>query len=179
MDQRRVLEELRASEVVRRRTAAEYLAQQGVFTEAIIPLIHAASDQDDEVQQWAASALEDMGRPDEAIADPLGMILDDPDPNRVYWAATLLGRLGERAAAFADRLGEVVGSDRPVAARQRAAWALEKIGPAAQAALPHLRRAAESDDPRLVHLAHDAIEAIGAALIAETRFDESGDRAVP
>jgi hypothetical protein len=45
--------------------------------------------------------------------------------------------------------------------RQRAAWALGKIGPAAKAALGTLKRAAGQGDERLARLAKESLESIG------------------
>ena len=44
--------------------------------------------------------------------------------------------------------------------RQRAAWALGEIGPAAAAAVPTLQKAAGDPDPRLARLAQEAIDQI-------------------
>ncbi len=78
-----------------------------------------------------------------------------------YWAATLLGRLQAQAAGTVSPLTAALAENRPLAVRERAAWALEQIGPAARDALPALRQAAASKQPRLARLANEAIAAIG------------------
>jgi HEAT repeat protein len=47
------------------------------------------------------------------------------------------------------------------AIRERAAWALGQIGPKAKSAIPALRDAAGTKQPRLSRLANEALAAIG------------------
>jgi HEAT repeat protein len=54
-----------------------------------------------------------------------------------------------------------VESSTELSVRQRAAWALGKIGPAAAAARGTLKRAVGQGDERLARLANEALEAIG------------------
>ena len=88
-------------------------------------------------------------------------LVDSPDPLAAYWAITLLGRSGKNAAEAVAVLVACVESSADLSVRQRAAWALGKIGPAAGAARGTLKRAAGQGDERLARLANEALEAIG------------------
>jgi HEAT repeat protein len=55
----------------------------------------------------------------------------------------------------------VLESDADLPVRERVAWALGEIGPAAKAAAPALTNAAESTDARLSRLAKKSLESIG------------------
>jgi HEAT repeat protein len=160
MNTSKIAEELLAGDVVRRRAAAEHCAQHGVESAAVVALVRASGDPDESVREWSVSALEEMGSPDVGLVMQLLSLLNNPDENVGYWTATLLGRLGESAAPASAKLGEVVAGDLPIGVRQRAAWALQQIGPAAKDVLSQLLRAAESDDPRLARLAISAIRAV-------------------
>jgi hypothetical protein len=84
----------------------------------------------------------------------------DVHPDVGYWAATLLGRLGKQAAPAVPVLARVVCGGVDLTVRQRVAWALGQIGPAAAEALAALQQAATSDDLRLARLAQQAIDLI-------------------
>ncbi len=79
-----------------------------------------------------------------------------------YWAATLLGRAGQAAAPFAVQLEQAaLDATHPVAARERAVWAIGKIGPAASQTSEGLRAlAANPGSPRLGRLADSALESV-------------------
>ena len=62
--------------------------------------------------------------------DDLRLLVDGGEQS-AYWAATLLGRLGEEAAAAAGPLGQSLTQSFHASVRQRAAWALQRLGPAA------------------------------------------------
>jgi HEAT repeat protein len=127
---------------------------------AAVALVEACGDPNESVREWATAALEGLGPPnDEDVASLTGLIRHQA-ADVAYWAVTLLGRAG---AAAGQSAGELAGAlrDHPAAAvRQRAAWALGKIGPPAAAALDELKTAAASDDPRLARLAKRAIEQV-------------------
>jgi hypothetical protein len=116
---------------------------------------------DDETAKWAVAALEDLGPPSAADIPTLIKLVDSTDPLAAYWAITLLGRSGKNAAEAVAVLVACVESSADLSVRQRAAWALGKIGPAAAAARSTLKRAAGQGDERLVRLANEALEAIG------------------
>lgn len=144
-----------------RARAAEQLSRAGEDAKAAaVPLVRAARDDSEEVREWATSALEELGAPSRDDLPALANLLEDQNADVGYWAATLLGRLEDKAAAAAANLAAVVSGSEDIAVRQRAAWALGKIGPGAAVALDALRQAADSDDARLARLARQAIAAI-------------------
>jgi HEAT repeat protein len=153
-------EDLLSADVQRRRQAAANLAQNGVQSASVTALIRAAGDEDEVVREWAVSALEDMGAPDASLLMGMVEMLDEPNEDIAYWAVTLLGRLGKPAAPAVAKLGSMVCSQRSLAVRQRAAWALQQIGPDAADALAALQMVSQSDDARLAPLARAAIDAI-------------------
>jgi len=146
-----------------RRTAAENLSLAGEEARAAaVPLVRAAADDDEIVQEAATAALEEMGPPDPAEVAELASLLEDESADTAYWAATLLGRLGSEAAPAVDRLAAALEGSRPLNVRQRAAWALGKIGPGAASAQPALQAAAAAADPRLSRLSAAALENIAS-----------------
>ena len=64
-------------------------------------------------------------------------------------------------AAAAPALIDALQGAAEQAVKERAAWALGRIGPAAKTAVPVLREAAASKQPRLSRLATEALAAIG------------------
>ena len=153
---------LNAVELAERADAAEQLAYLGEEARpAAVPLARAAGDPDETVREWAAAALEEMGPPDAADAAALAELLDGT-AEAAYWAATLLGRLGAGAATSVARLEAVLDDNPSLAVRQRAAWALGKIGIAAKPAERSLRKASASDDPRLSRLASRSLAEINS-----------------
>ena len=145
-----------------RAEAAELLCRVGTgAVAATLPLVEACGDDDSRVREWAVAALEELGPPPAEIIDHLTEIAASPEPLSAYWAATLLGRAGRDAAAAVPALATCVASAEDMAVRERAAWALGKIGPAAAAARGTLKRAVGQGDERLARLANEALEAIG------------------
>lgn len=154
--------QLESEDAQARSNAAELLSRMGEeAAPAAAALVQACGDPDDQLREFAVAALEDLGPPPaEAIGRLVGLVAHDA-PLVAYWAATLLGRAGEDAASAVPALALCVDSTAELSVRQRAAWALGKIGPAAAAARDALARAARQDDPRLARLAAEAIEEIG------------------
>ena len=153
--------ELRSAEVARRRAAAEALGREGADV-AVIALLDACADADEQVRELANAALEELGPPPLEVADQLAERLNGPELTG-YWAATLLGRLGDAAGPWSNALGQTLhpSSGSPHAAnRQRAAWALGQIGPAAEVAVAALEAASQGDDARLAKLATRALQEI-------------------
>jgi HEAT repeat protein len=154
-------QELNSSDPVRRRQAAEGLAQLADGARnAAVELARACDDPDEVVREWVVAALEQLGppRPDDALA--LTSLVHAPAADVGYWAATLLGRLEGAASTAVAALGQAVAEHPQAAVRQRAAWALGRIGPAARDAAGTLQAAAASDDARLARLASRALEQI-------------------
>ena len=154
--------QLASTNAEHRAVAAEQLSQAGEdAAAAAVPLVAACGDADDRVREFAVAALEDLGPPLAADIPTLIKLVDSPDPLVAYWAITLLGRSGKTAAEAVAVLVACVESSADLSVRQRAAWALGKIGPAAGAARGTLKRAAGQGDERLARLANEALQAIG------------------
>ena len=127
-------------------------------------VVRLAGGRDDEVRMWAAEALEVAIVPQRAEVSELIEILATADDGECcYWAATLLGRLGDAAIDAVQALESCVSNCLFLPAREQATWALSQIGPAAVAAVPTLREAAEVAPPRLQKMATEAIRIIGDA----------------
>jgi HEAT repeat protein len=141
--------------------AAEALCQLGREAQpAAVALVRAAGAGDEAARGWVVAALEEIGSPSAGQIDELVQLLDDPAGDVRYWAVTLLGRAGAAAAAAVEAIVALLRHSPETATRERAAWALGKIGPRATLAEPALRLAAESNEPRLSRLAKSALVAI-------------------
>jgi len=158
MDAHNWIGELSSHDVAARRGAAEALSRAGADS-AVLPLLGACSDPDEQVREWAHAALEALGPPPRDIAPRLAETLDQPGSTG-YWSATLLGRLREDAAPWAGALGQACGKNPDLAVRQRAVWALGQIGPAARDAIPALEAASQDADARLAKLSREALQKI-------------------
>jgi len=127
---------------------------------AAVALVTACADEDEAAREAATAALEELGPPATVDAPRLAALLPDEQADIAYWAATLLGRLRATASEQVPQLVAALESHPAVQVRQRAAWALGQIGPAAGEATDALRVAAGSDDPRLARLAEQALAQI-------------------
>lgn len=158
----RWVNDLSATEPARRVAAAEHLARLGEGARgAVVPLARATGDASEPVREWAVAALEGVGAPDAEDVTALRQLMLEPTHDDVaYWAVTLVGRLGENGSPAVPELITLLDQAEVVAVRQRAAWALGRIGPAAAEARPALQQASGSDDPRLARLASAALEQI-------------------
>lgn len=131
--------------------------QAGV-TVAVLRLI---TDPDESTRHWAGTALGQVVWPAPHELDELIALLRQTCDGEVeYWTATMLGRLGVAAARAAGPLAGVLLDSACLAARERAAWALAEIGPAARSSLNALRQIGEDDPPRLQRLAQMAMESM-------------------
>lgn len=158
----RLINNLNSSQVGVRAEAAEQLAQQGdAAAPAVIGLLRNVGDSDETVREWSVAALEGLGTPSVDDLDALIDQIDAEQPDVGYWAATLLGRLEADAAPAVDALARAAAGHPESQVRQRAVWALGKIGPAAGNAVPVLKQAAQSSEPRLARLAEQALTQIG------------------
>lgn len=144
-----------------RLTAAETLCRAGEAARpAAVSLVRGCDDVDSQVRDWCVAALEELGPPPETAVPDLTALLAS-GPLAAYWAATLLGRAGQAAGSAAVALGESLAAGIDPAVRQRAAWALGKLGPTATAARGPLAAAANDPDERLARLAAAALAALG------------------
>jgi len=155
--------DLKSADAPVRAKAAEELAHlvEGAQP-AAVPLVLATSDADESVRQWATAALESLGPPRPSDVGKLAELLADSRLDVAYWAATLLGRLETGAGGGVPNLAKALQSHPESAVRERCAWALGQIGPAACSALASLNRAAADPHPRLSRLAKQAIEQISS-----------------
>ena len=153
---------LSSADAAARCEAAEGLARHGEEAgPAAAALARAAGDEDETVREAAVWALEELGPPPLDQLDQLAGLLSSAEADTAYWAATLLGRLEDHAAAAVPALSQALAPSVALPVRERAAWALGKIGPSAAAAREALTAAAGADEPRLSRLAQKALGGIG------------------
>ncbi len=154
--------DLSDADPAKRAQAAEELSRLGPQVAPVaVVLVQACGDESEEVREYAVAALEEMGSPAIEDIEMLAALLSDSKADVGYWAATLLGRLEADAASVVPALATAVSGAGDGVVRQRAAWALGRIGPSAAPALDALKEAAASGDPRLARLAQQAIRQIG------------------
>ena len=152
-----LIADLSAPDDAARIAAAEQLQNRPDAVAAAVPLVHATGDANEQVREYATSALEDMAPPaEEDIATIMGL-LGNSSPEVAYWAATLLGRCGSKAAASVEPLAATMLGAEAATVRQRAAWALGEMGAQAGPARSALEQAAQSDDRRLARFATAAL----------------------
>jgi HEAT repeat protein len=152
---------LAAGEADERAAAAEALCHMGAeAAPAVLALVTACGDDDERVREWAVAALEEIGPPPAAAIPGLVVAAESTLPLAAYWAITLLGRAQEAAGAAVAVLADRVERAGDVAVRERAAWALGRIGPAAAEAREALKSAMEPTGSRLSRLAREALAAI-------------------
>ena len=149
---------LAAADPNQRREAAEALMAAGADARtAAVALVRAAGDDDEEVREAAVGAVEDLGPPSAEQFAELAALASDANPDVAYWAVTLLGRA---EAAAKSKLPALIAALEPKVAiqvRQRAAWAIGKIGATTPEAQAALKTAATDADPRLARLAREAL----------------------
>ncbi len=164
-DDRNILAGMRSPNGAHRLAAAERLMlAPDLARQFAIELAMMVGDQEESVREAAVAALEEVEAPDPGKVIPLTALLQDERGDVSYWAATLLGRLGEAAGhavpALIEAAGGKNGDGLATSARQRAIWALGKIGLAAASAKRVLQTAAEDSDPRTARLAQRALNQI-------------------
>ncbi|KAA5541742.1 hypothetical protein FYK55_16070 [Roseiconus nitratireducens] len=151
MDQRN---QLCCADVEQRVAAAEALSTMGESAgEAAVELVTACGDEEPRVREYAVVSLESLGVPPPETLDALTDRIKDDSPLVAYWAVTLLGRSGPAGKPRQNEIAAVLDSDADLSVRERAAWALEKVGADSDAAIDALQRAAQSPQPRLSRLA--------------------------
>lgn len=153
--------DLSSTDIVLVGQAAEALAKWGPDAKAAaVPLVRATALMDETVREWVVSALESLEAPHEEDAPALAELVGSDNPDVAYWAITLLGRLADKAASSVPALTKALQQNPHPHNKQRAAWALGKIGPEAKAAIPALKAAAHGTDPRLARIALLSLEEI-------------------
>jgi HEAT repeat protein len=162
MDLMALIQDLECTEPARRQQAAKQLAQLETDAQpAAVALVRACGAADDDTREWAVAALESLGPPAASDLPALAALLEHQSSDAAYWAATLLGRLREEGSPAAGALSQALSGRADLNVRQRAAWALGQIGPAAQSARDALQKAASDADPRLAALAKTALASLG------------------
>jgi HEAT repeat protein len=151
---------LKSGDADQRQAAAEKLSQRGTDAAPAAVALVEACERDDEARESVVAALEELGPPAASDVAKLAALVSRPSLDVAYWAATLLGRLEGEASPAVPALSEALGGHGELAVRQRAAWALGKIGPAAATARDALTKAAASSDPRLASLARAAVSSV-------------------
>lgn len=161
-DIQKLAEALRSGDLARCRDAAQQLSQlAGAAQPAAVALVEVCGTADDETRELVVAALEELGAPPTGEVPRLTALVADKHLDVAYWAATLLGRLEKQAAPAVPALIASLTGHAELAVRQRAAWALGKIGPPAASARAALQKAAAGGDKRLATLAREALDAIG------------------
>jgi HEAT repeat protein len=156
-----LIEQLGSNDLERQRVAAESLAQLGEeASPAAVALLQACEVEDEALCEWVVASLEQLGPPPAEDLPRICRQLAADHELSAFWSASLLGRLHQEAAGAVDSLGQAVEKSAHPAVRQRAAWALGQIGPAAQGAKRQLQEASVCSDPRTARLAQEALQAI-------------------
>lgn len=155
MDER---QKLQSPTVEDRASAAEALSLMGSEAAyAAVELVNACADEDS-VRDWSIAALEELGPPPAESLQSLTKLASASEPLVGYWAITLLGRAGVSAHASEGDLVTVLKTSNELSVRERAAWALGKIGAESEPSILALEQAATSSQARLSRLAKAALE---------------------
>ncbi len=154
-----LIQSLSSNDAEARQAAAERLAQLGPDAQAAaVPLVEACGSDDESLREFATAALEELGPPLPSEVAKLSALVSQESLDVAYWAATLLGRLQDHAASAADALAAALDQHPEASVKQRAAWALGQMGPAAESARRALQQAASGSDRRLARLAQEALD---------------------
>jgi HEAT repeat protein len=157
-----LIAQLEGHDTAAQTAAATELAKLGCSAQpAAIALVRTVGIPDEEVLEACTAALEELGPPAADQIEPLAALAHDCSSDVAYWSVTLIGRAGSSSACAVPELIKVLESDADLPVRERAAWALCEIGPAAKSAAPALAAAAQSMEARLSRLAKKALESIG------------------
>jgi hypothetical protein len=142
----------------RRVAAAEQLATLGPeASPAALALVTACGNP--ALVDLCIGALEELGPAPVDQLPEIAKLVTAADEIVAYWSATLLGRAGEAAAPYLTPLETVAGNEAAaIEVRERAVWAIGKLGHGAKPAEATLRSIAESGPtPRIKRLASTAL----------------------
>ncbi|QDV71710.1 HEAT repeat protein [Rosistilla carotiformis] len=152
---------------IRRQTLQALIDSSPNLADWAIALLRASNDPHASVSELAIATLEDMGAPDASQVSEIVSFAQRPaDSETVYWATTLIGRIGPDAADAVPTLAGVLANSSFLHVREKAAWALGQIGPAAIGATAVLQAAAEQGPPRLQRLASQALSTMAGTAAA-------------
>ena len=157
-----LISELSSPVASSRSGAAEALMRLGDGARgAAVLLARCAGDDNEETREFAVAALEELGVPSVTDVAAFVELLRQDNADVAYWAATLLGRLGEQAVTAVPALCTALHEIRPLIVRERAAWALGRIGRiGGESAIAALRKAANHPQPRFSRLAQHALDRV-------------------
>jgi HEAT repeat protein len=160
-DVQTLIDRLASSDPSEAAGAAETLCHLGRDAQqAAVALVRAAGANDETVRAWVAAALEEVGPPAEGQIGELIRLTDHQESDVRFWAVTLLGRAGAAATGAVEAIATQLRHSPDLPTRERAAWALGRIGPPAIAAVSWLHMAAASEEPRLSRLAKASLATI-------------------
>lgn len=152
---------LNSDDSATQRRAAELLSQNAdVAADVAIDVVRHVGDEDRVVAEYCVATLEDLGEPPSSQLEELSELATSQNPDIAFWAVTLMGRAGIAAAEHCMLLGDIVISDAAPQVRERAAWAIARIGPAAAVAKPQLESASCAELESVARAAAKALEAI-------------------
>lgn len=139
----------------RQMAAAMSIAQADPpLPELAVPLVELLRSEDEEVNEAATAALEELGAPSADSLASLGELARDPHGDVAYWAVTLLGRAGSSTVSVNEALLAALDHSQ-LAVRERAAWAIGQILPTDPRIGAALERIANEPQPRLARLASE------------------------
>jgi HEAT repeat protein len=151
-------QDLKNQDVNVRASAAEKLCTAGAdAVDAAVELVKACGDAES-VRTWAVAALEEIGPPPLASIGSLNELVSSTNSLIAYWAVTLIGRLGLEAAESHGVLVTALTESQDDAVRERAAWALGKVGTSSDSVLKALDKATLDKNVRLSRLAKESLE---------------------
>lgn len=147
--------------IVRRSAVRELFHFRIACTGLTSTVLSLVVDPDEQIRHWACESLERVLRPElDELPELIDTLRRTNDGEVEYWAATMIGRLGPDAASATGVLANVLLDSSCLAARERAAWAISQIGPAARSAVNSLRQIGSDDPPRLRRLAETALAVV-------------------
>lgn len=126
-------------------------------TEHVIDLLGAMQSSEEESRAWASDALQTLEVLPCELADQVAERCGSPNAAVAAWACKLLTKLGSDATNYQSAIVACLNDHPVLSTRQQAALALASVPALGSAAIDALRRAAESDDPRLKRLASSAL----------------------
>ena len=130
---------------------------------AIESLLLTLASDDLELCAWASDALQGIEHFDSKAAKDIEKYCMHEAAPVAVWACNLIGRLGAEGSPFQARVAEALTEHPQLGVRQQAAAALGKMSGLSRETIEELELAADSDDPRLKHLAATTLDRHKAA----------------
>ena len=157
-----LISELSSPDAEVRSSAAEALSRLGSDARgAAVSLARCVGDDDEEFREWVVAALEELGPGGGGGWVGVVEVWEKAPRGVADGGAGVIGRVGERAVAGVSALGAGLEEGRAVIVRERAVWALGRIGRlAGETAITALNKAADVSQPRISRLARRALDRI-------------------